>query len=108
MDENAFKILFGKKLKHLRKQKNLTQEIVSEKVGIETHNWSKIETGKTFPHAKTLAKILTVLDIEPAELFEFTKSKTDFDLKIKINQIIDQYPEKAGDFYKILVALTKE
>src|SRR5574344_1658469 len=107
MNENEFKISFGKKLKNIRKQKKLSQEYLAEKIGIEVHNWSRIETGKTFPRSATLVKILDVLDIEPAEMFEYTKSDENFDLKLKINKILDKNPSRVEDFYKILMALSR-
>jgi transcriptional regulator with XRE-family HTH domain len=105
MDDKKFKILFGKNLKQLRVVKGLSQEALAEKIGIEIHNLSRIETGRSFPRLKTLIKILNVLNIEPIELFNFTKGIEEFDVRFSINKILDKNPQKIEDFHKLLLAL---
>jgi len=65
------KILLGKRIKELRKQRGLTQEQLSEKMNINQRNLSKIECGNNFITSDTLSKILFAFEIEPAELFTF-------------------------------------
>ena len=65
------KQLLGKRIKELRKQHHYTQEQFSEMVGIGERNLSKIECGNNFVTAETLSKILTALNVEPKELFDF-------------------------------------
>ena len=65
------KVLLGKRIQELRKSKSLTQENLSEMVGIETSSLSNIERGKFYPTAENLNRIIQVLDVEPAELFNF-------------------------------------
>ena len=52
------KKVLGKRIKDLRKAKGLTQEKVAELIGIETKSFSNIETGKVFPIAENLNKIM--------------------------------------------------
>lgn len=73
MDDKEFKILFGKNLKRIRTEKDIKQDVLAAKIELEDHNLSRIETGNSFPRIKTLVKILHVLDIEPIDLFNFTK-----------------------------------
>ena len=49
-----FKIGVGNNIKMYRKLKNITQEELSEIVGIHSRQLSKIETGEHFPSCKTL------------------------------------------------------
>ena len=105
MDVDEFKISFGNNLKTLRKEKKFSQEMISELIGIEIHNYSRIETGKSFPRVETLVKILNVLNAEPSELFCHAKSYPESTLRGSINKILDSAPEKTRDFYKILIAL---
>ena len=65
------KVLLGKKIKEIRKAKNITQEKLSEAIGIEPASLSNIENGKYYPTADNLEKILKTLDIKPYELFDF-------------------------------------
>ena len=72
MEESDIKKLFGKKIKELRIKKGLTQEKLAEMIDVGERNLSKIECGNVFVKAKTLAKIINALEIDPKELFEFS------------------------------------
>lgn len=63
------KKLIGKKIQEIRKKKKITQDYLAELIGVETPSISNIETGKYFPSAENLDKILEVLKIKPNELF---------------------------------------
>ncbi len=63
----------GNNIKLLRKQKKLTQEQFAEYIGIDPKNVSKIENGKNYPTADTLAAIAKTLQVEYYELFLFNK-----------------------------------
>jgi len=70
----------GKNIKHIRKQKGLTQERLAELVGIGTPNISYIECGKFAPSIETFEKIVQVLGVEPFELYKFNL-KTNEEIK---------------------------
>ena len=70
----------GRKIKQIRKMRNLTQERLAELVGIGTPNISYIETGRFAPSVDTLQKIAIALKVEPYELYKFDNSKTDEEL----------------------------
>ncbi len=63
---------FGKRLRDLRINKELTQEKMAESIGIQPENYSRIENGFSFPRPENIEKISKVLDVEVAELFQFT------------------------------------
>ena len=65
------KVLLGKKIKELRKNRGLTQEKLAELAGIEIPSLSNIENGKNYPNHETLEKIALALQIKPYELFIF-------------------------------------
>ena len=71
MDEESIKKFFGQRIKELRQKKGLTQEQLAEMIDIGERNLSKIECGNVFAKAKTIAKIINSLEIQPQELFEF-------------------------------------
>lgn len=62
---------FGNNLKDLRKLKNLTQEKLSELVGINLRQLARIEAGESFVTAETLYNICCILEISPSVLFDF-------------------------------------
>lgn len=66
-----FKSGLGSNIKLLRKLRSITQEELSEIIGIHSRQLSKIETGDHFPSCKTLEKICIALDVTPKELFDF-------------------------------------
>jgi len=61
---------FGKKLKFLRESKGLTQEQLSEKLGMTQEFIARIETAKSNPSFITIFKIAKVLEVRPKELFD--------------------------------------
>ncbi|MCM1339319.1 MAG: helix-turn-helix domain-containing protein [Muribaculaceae bacterium] len=63
---------FGKRLRELRVNRELTQEKMAEFIGIQPENYSRIENGLSFPKPENIEKISQALDIEVAELFQFT------------------------------------
>ena len=64
--------MFGKRLRELRTAKMLTQETVAEFINIKPENYSRIENGLSFPKPENIMKISKVLDVEVAELFQFS------------------------------------
>ena len=65
------KKLLGKRIKTIRKHRGLTQEKLSELIGIETGSLSGIESGRFFPSLHILDKMSEVLDVELVEFFKF-------------------------------------
>lgn len=66
-----FKNGLGANLKLIRKTRDITQEELSEIIGIHPRQLSKIETGEHFPSCKTLEKLCAILEVTPKELFDF-------------------------------------
>lgn len=62
---------FGNNLKDLRRLKNLTQEKLSELVGINLRQLARIEAGESFVTSETLYNICSVLKVNPSVLFDF-------------------------------------
>jgi len=63
------KSTFGENLKRYRKEKNLPQEKLAEKIDISTMHLSRIERGLTFVSAELIEKISKTLGISPYLLF---------------------------------------
>ncbi len=66
------KKMFGQRLRELRIAKKLTQETVAELIDIKPENYSRIENGLSFPKPENIVKLSRVLDVEIAELFQFS------------------------------------
>jgi transcriptional regulator with XRE-family HTH domain len=52
----------GERVKHIREEKNYSQEFVASKLGISQKAYSKIETGETKLSVENLIKISEILD----------------------------------------------
>jgi len=65
------KKLLGQRIRELRKNKGLSQDQLSEIIGIDPKHLSRIEVGKSFPYMETLEAIAGALDVEIKDLFEF-------------------------------------
>ena len=99
------KELLGLKIKEIRKQRKLTQEKLSELVGVDNGYISKLEIGQNFPTIGTLEKIANVLEVELSVLFQFTDAK-DIDFKSEIIRIYDSLNrDKQLTLYKVAKSL---
>lgn len=67
---NPTKVLLGRRIKQLRKEKGWTQDYLSELLGINAKSILRIENGKTFPTVENLEKIADVFNIEIQDLFK--------------------------------------
>ena len=69
----------GKKLKHLRLQKNLTQKKLAEKIGCTSAYICQLESGKTDPSISALKKIANILGITIVDFF-----RTNYEEKVVV------------------------
>lgn len=65
------KTQFGRRLRVLRKQADLTQEDLAESTGLTIESISNIERGIFGPKFDNLEKIAAVMEVDVKELFEF-------------------------------------
>lgn len=99
-------VLFGKRLKDLRKSRKLTQEQLAELIDIDPKQVCRIENGACFTTFETLKKIADNLDIEIYDLFN-NRHKQPKDALIKeINEIfLNASDDKIELIYKIIKAI---
>lgn len=79
-------VIVGAKIKELRLLKGLTQEQLSEKIGIDNKRLSRIETGKSLPSLKIAKDLERFFDFNISELIV----NTEFDTNIQPNKIFIQ------------------
>ena len=102
------KKLLGKRIKELRKLSGLTQEKLSEMIGIETTSLSGIESGRHFPSLPTLEKIANNLNVELKTLFEFNHLQPLNKIKQDIIKNLDKLDEyKISLIYKFFDGIIK-
>lgn len=87
-DKLDIKKLLGKRIKEIRARQGLTQENLAEKIGVGQRNLSKIECGSNFVTSETLARILSALNVEAKELFDFNHNNNTDILKQELLEAI--------------------
>ncbi len=63
--------LVGERVQILRKRKNLSQEELASRIGIDTKSLSRLERGLHFPSLETLDRIRMELGVELKDFFNF-------------------------------------
>lgn len=81
----------GLRIKELRVANNLTQEKLSELVGMDRTNLTRIESGKHFPNAENLEKFASALNVNVSELFNYGHLKNRDELIKAINNNISHF-----------------
>ncbi len=67
--------MYGKRIKHFRKQKGMNQSELAEKVGLGTSQISMIEANKRTTSVEKLTKIADALGIRVIELYDDDKQE---------------------------------
>jgi len=65
------KIKFGKRLRKIRRNKDLTQEQLAEQIGVSADFIGQIERGLRSPSFENLQRLSEVLEVKVEELFQF-------------------------------------
>ncbi|MFN4145026.1 MAG: helix-turn-helix domain-containing protein [Runella sp.] len=69
--KNETLIKFGKRVKDLRKKKNLTQEQFAQKCGLHKNYIGMVERGERNPSLLNIQAVANGLEIDILELFRF-------------------------------------
>lgn len=102
----SLKQKLGARIQEIRKSKNLTQEVLAEKIDMDKPNLSNIECGKRFMTAETLEKLAGALEVEEKELFSFGHIKSRGELiKLLNNSINNASDSELMYLYKVVEAL---
>ena len=83
------KKLLGKRLKTIREANKLTQEELSEKIGLSKNAISLVERGLNFTSPNLLEKLCQFYNVQPDYFFKFDLDIKKDDFK-KINSIISK------------------
>jgi len=67
----SLRVQFGRHLRKMRRSRDLTQEQLSESVGISVDFLSLMERGINAPSFETLERIARVLKLRVCDLFDF-------------------------------------
>jgi len=68
VDPRELRQAFAANLRRLRHAKGISQEDLAYEAGVNRTYVSKLEKGTSYPGLEIIAKLATVLEVEPAEL----------------------------------------
>ena len=89
------KQLLGARIKEIRRERGLSQEELSEQVGIDAKHLSRIEVGGSYPSLDTLEKIGKILNVELKDFFEFSHLLEDRkEMKDALNSLMKEATEE--------------
>jgi len=88
-------VLFGRRLRSLRKSRQFTQEALGGKAGLSYKYVGAIERGEENPSLEVIAKLGAALGVEIREMFEFEHEETNPEkLRKKLSQLLREADEK--------------
>jgi len=79
-------IKLGEKIKSLRKQKNISQEVFASYLGVSFQAVSKWENGNTMPDITMIPAIASYFGVSTDELFDFNLFETEKEVKAICNE----------------------
>lgn len=87
-------LAIGNKIKNLRKQKNISQEVLAQYLGVSFQAVSKWESGVTMPDVTMIPAIACFFGVSTDELFDYNH----YELEKKIEEIVEEsYPYRGKD-----------
>ena len=92
----------GKVIQTKRKQKKLTQDEVSEKIGLSPNYFSKVERGLCAINAEAFLKLIEVLDCSLEDFGINSPNHKDVEKQALINRIIVLPPKEVTAYTKML------
>lgn len=73
MQPDKLKVSFGRRVRSLRRLRDLTQEQFAEKVGCSSEYISRIERGLVSPSFEILGALADALNVQVSALFDFSE-----------------------------------
>jgi len=88
------KELLGARIKEIRKERQLSQERLAEKVGVEPKQISRIEGSKSSPSMETLEAIARELQVEMKDLLDYQHLQKEVNIEDQAIQILRMMDDK--------------
>lgn len=105
MDIAEFKRLFGQKVQSYRRQRNLTQEEMAERIQRSTDTVSNIERGVSSTRIETAFRIAEVLGVPLVEFFDVeTVAAADRERRQLIRKLLDVVATEQPDVLETVIS----
>ena len=83
-------ILFGRKIRAVRKAANMSRETAAEKAEITASYLGEVERGEKWPALEIIYGVAIALNVSPSTFFEFETQETDQALlRRKLHRIVE-------------------
>ena len=79
----------GTKISKLRKEQNMTQQDLADKLNITDKAVSKWERNLSYPDITSISKLAEILKVDSKELIDLCKQENPYNKKEDINKLID-------------------
>lgn len=101
--------IIGKRIKEARKEKHLTQEQLSEKMGVSIAYLSKVETGKLHINLERLSQICNILDVTEGKILNGVSNQSEKYLHSEFYDLLKKCSSEEQKLaYEILQCIIKE
>ena len=98
----------GKRIRALRLKKKLTQEQISELVGLNSKYWSELERGNETISLKNLNKIAMALELPLVDLINAAHEAPRKELEKEVQKMVcEADDEQLKTIYRILTAVVR-
>ncbi|MCR5763565.1 MAG: helix-turn-helix domain-containing protein [Treponema sp.] len=107
MEENELKQIYGRNIKRIREERKMTQDALSEKIGLNEKYLSTIETGAKWGSFDTLILLANALNVEPYELLlpngkeVSIDSKKTKELMLRFRTNLNELVDTVEEFLKV-------
>ena len=99
--------IIGKRIQKARNALGLTQEALSEKIGVSTNYLSKVEGGHERPNLELLGKISAAADISLSELLTGVVEERQYLHKDIAGILASCSPEKIRLIYEVILRIAQ-
>lgn len=107
--QTEISVVLGNRLRHLRKEKGLTQEEIAEKADMNAKYYAQVERGQRNATIGSLQKISVALEVSLEDIFRFPHNSklpdTDEELVALVIKLILKGSKKSK---RLAIALLKE
>jgi transcriptional regulator with XRE-family HTH domain len=109
MEEREARTLLGRRIKALRLRRELTQEALGERAGLNYKYLGAVERGERNPSLKQLLKIAQALGVEPHELLAIEPEEPSLSkLRVMIQELLKEAGRSELQMaYKVLMVLLR-
>ncbi|CYX15896.1 MULTISPECIES: helix-turn-helix domain-containing protein [Streptococcus] len=99
----TLKQYIGTRVRQLRKEKNLSQQLLSEKAEVGIDYISNLETKGSNIKVDTLEKIISALEIEVSDFFQVVDSTTNYNVLNELNKLPIKKREELEEIILLMI-----